>query len=115
MRSTSRKSSGAGDSAPAQPSPPLRSPRPHVVSPLTLIPAVTLTLTQVGARRDDASTTNPTTILTRTPTLTRWELVEMLRRFILIGVMVVVYNGSMVQLTLGTLCSAILLFFQVHA
>ena len=39
----------------------------------------------------------------------------MLRRFILIGVMVVVYNGSMVQLTLGTLCSAILLFFQVHA
>lgn len=37
----------------------------------------------------------------------------MLRRFVLIGVMIVVYNGSMVQLTLGTLFAAILLFFQV--
>ena len=49
------------------------------------------------------------------PHLFWWELVEMLRRFILIGIMVVVYNGSVLQLTLGTLCAAILLFFQVQA
>ena len=49
------------------------------------------------------------------PHLFWWELVEMLRRFVLIGIMVVVYNGSMLQLTIGTLCAAILLFFQVQA
>ena len=49
------------------------------------------------------------------PHLFWWELVEMLRRLVLIGLMVVIYNGSMLQLTLGTLCAAILLFFQVQA
>ena len=49
------------------------------------------------------------------PHLFWWELVEMLRRFVLIGIMVVVYSGSMLQLTIGTLCAAILLFFQVQA
>ena len=44
-----------------------------------------------------------------------WELVEMIRRFVLIGIMIVVYNGSMLQLTIGTLCASILLFFQVQA
>ena len=41
------------------------------------------------------------------------ELVEMLRRFVLVGLMVVVYNGSMVQIVLGTLFSAIFLLVQV--
>ena len=49
------------------------------------------------------------------PLLFWWELVEMLRRFLLVGLMVVIYNGSMLQLVLGTLFAAILLFFQVQA
>ena len=39
----------------------------------------------------------------------------MLRRFILVGLMVVIYNGTMLQLTLGTLFAAVLLFVQVQA
>jgi hypothetical protein len=43
-----------------------------------------------------------------------WELVEMLRRFILVGVMVLV-QGTMMQLVMGTLLSAAFLLFQVQA
>ena len=39
----------------------------------------------------------------------------MIRRFILVGIMVVVQNGTMLQLLIGTLVAAILLFFQVQA
>ena len=39
----------------------------------------------------------------------------MIRRFILVGIMVVVQNGTMLQLLIGTLIAAILLFFQVQA
>ena len=39
----------------------------------------------------------------------------MLRRFLLVGLMVVVHNGEMIQLIIGTLIAAILLFFQVQA
>ena len=49
------------------------------------------------------------------PCIYWWELVEMLRRFILVGLMVVVYNGKMLQLQLGTLIATMLLFFQVQA
>ena len=44
-----------------------------------------------------------------------WELVEMLRRLMLVGLMVIVHNGSLMQLMIGTLCAAVLLFFQVQA
>ena len=43
-----------------------------------------------------------------------WELVEMLRRFVLVGLMVLA-QGSMMQLVMGTLLSAIFLLFQVQA
>jgi len=43
-----------------------------------------------------------------------WELVEMLRRFVLVGLMVLA-QGSMLQLVMGTLLSAIFLLFQVQA
>ena len=43
-----------------------------------------------------------------------WELVEMLRRFVLVGLMVLA-QGSMVQLVMGTLLSAFFLLFQVQA
>ena len=49
------------------------------------------------------------------PHLFWWELVEMLRRFLLVGLMVVIYQGSMLQMYIGTLVAAILLFFQVQA
>ena len=44
-----------------------------------------------------------------------WELVEMLRRFVLVGLMVYVCNGSMIQIILGTLFSTIFLLVQVQA
>ena len=43
-----------------------------------------------------------------------WELVEMLRRFVLVGLMVLA-QGSMLQLIMGTLLSAVFLLFQVQA
>ncbi len=43
-----------------------------------------------------------------------WELVEMLRRFVLVGVMVLA-QGSMMQLILGTLLSGGFLLYQVQA
>ena len=43
-----------------------------------------------------------------------WELVEMLRRFVLVGCMVLA-QGSMLQLVMGTLLSAIFLLVQVQA
>jgi len=43
-----------------------------------------------------------------------WELVEMLRRFVLVGLMVLA-QGSMVQLVMGTLLSAFFLLFQIQA
>ena len=49
------------------------------------------------------------------PHLFWWELIEMLRRFILIGVMVRVYNGTMVQLVIGALAAMSLLLIQVQA
>ena len=49
------------------------------------------------------------------PHLFWWEIVEMLRRFLLVGLMVVIYEGSMLQMYIGTLVAAILLFFQVQA
>jgi hypothetical protein len=42
-----------------------------------------------------------------------WELVEMLRRFLLVGLMVLA-QGSMQQLVLGTLFSAVFLLLQVR-
>ena len=42
------------------------------------------------------------------------QLVEMLRRFVLVGLMVLA-QGSMVQLIMGTLLSAVFLLFQVQA
>ena len=41
-----------------------------------------------------------------------WELVEMLRRLVLVGLMVLM-SGSMLQIILGTLFSAIFLLLQV--
>ncbi|KAL3926830.1 MAG: hypothetical protein SGPRY_003115 [Prymnesium sp.] len=43
-----------------------------------------------------------------------WELVEMLRRFVLVGLMVL-YQDTMMQLILATLLSAIFLLLQVQA
>jgi len=43
-----------------------------------------------------------------------WELVEMLRRLVLVGLMVLV-QGSMMQIVVGTLLSAAFLLFQVQA
>jgi hypothetical protein len=43
-----------------------------------------------------------------------WELVEMLRRLVLVGLMVLA-QGSMLQLFVGTLLSAAFLLFQVQA
>ena len=43
-----------------------------------------------------------------------WELVEMLRRFVLVGLMVLA-QGSMLQLVMGALLSAVFLLFQVQA
>eukprot|EP00966_Prymnesium_polylepis_P138517 3200459-Prymnesium_polylepis.1 len=43
-----------------------------------------------------------------------WELVEMLRRFVLVGVMVL-YQNTMMQLVVGTLLAAAFLLFQVQA
>ena len=40
---------------------------------------------------------------------------ETLRRFLLVGVMVCVYNGSMVQIIIGTVLAAIFLLVQVQA
>ena len=39
----------------------------------------------------------------------------MLKRFLLVGLMVAVRNGEMIQLIIGTLVAAILLFIQVQA
>ena len=39
----------------------------------------------------------------------------MLRRFLLVGLMVVVHNGEMLQLIIGTLITAILLLLTVLA
>jgi len=48
------------------------------------------------------------------PSFFWWELVEMLRRFVLVGLMVLA-QGSMLQLVIGTLLSATFLLFQVQA
>ena len=47
-------------------------------------------------------------------TLFWWELVELFRRFVLVGVMVL-GQGSMMQLVIGTLLAAVFLLFQVQA
>ena len=49
------------------------------------------------------------------PHLFWWEIVEMLRRLLLVGLMLMVYEGQMLQIMLGTIAAAILLFFQVQA
>jgi len=43
-----------------------------------------------------------------------WELVEMQRRFLLVGIMVL-FQGPMMQLVIGTLLSATFMLFQVQA
>ena len=48
------------------------------------------------------------------PHLFWWELVEMLRRFVLVGLMVLVQD-TMMQLILGTLLATAFLLFQVQA
>jgi len=48
------------------------------------------------------------------PHLFWWELVEMLRRLVLVGLMVLA-QGSMLQLVVGTMLSAVFLLFQVQA
>ena len=45
----------------------------------------------------------------------RSQLVEMLRRFLLVGLMVTVESGTTLQVILGTLFSMIFLLFQVQA
>ena len=44
----------------------------------------------------------------------RWELVEQLRRLILVGLMVLA-QGSILQLVLGALLAAVFLLFQIQA
>ena len=48
------------------------------------------------------------------PLMYWWELVEMLKRFVLVGLMVLA-QGNMIQIYAGTLVSAALLLFQVQA
>ena len=48
------------------------------------------------------------------PALFWWELAEMLRRFVLVGLMVLMQD-TMMQLVTGTLLSAAFLLFQVQA
>jgi len=43
-----------------------------------------------------------------------WEIVEMLRRLLLVGVMVL-FQGNMMQLTVGTLLAAVFFLFQMQA
>ena len=42
-----------------------------------------------------------------------WELMEMMRKFILIGLMVVVYRGSILQIAIGTVVNAAYLVSRV--
>ena len=44
-----------------------------------------------------------------------WEIVEMLRKLLLVGIMVVVASGTTLQIVLGTLFAAIFMLFQVQA
>ena len=44
-----------------------------------------------------------------------WELVEVLRRFLLVGVAVLISPGSLVQLVFGSLTSSLFLVLQVQA
>ena len=47
------------------------------------------------------------------PSFFFWEIIEMFRRFWLVGVMVVIENGKMLQLILGAVFATILLFLQL--
>ena len=44
-----------------------------------------------------------------------WELIEMLRRLVLVGLMVVVESGRMMQLAIATMLAIMFLFFQLMA
>lgn len=48
------------------------------------------------------------------PHLCWWELVEMLRRLVLVGLMVL-YQGTMMQIIVGTFIAILFLLLQVHA
>ena len=83
---------------------------------------VVLNALLLGCARKAIMNKRPTTLSEATAFLHKeyephvfwWELVEMLRRFVLIGLMIVVFEGRMLQLILGTILTAILLFFQVQ-
>ena len=44
-----------------------------------------------------------------------WELMEMMRKFLLVGLFVIVAAGTIIQISLGTLFSAAFLLVQVQA
>ena len=44
-----------------------------------------------------------------------WELVDMSRRFLLVGLFVVLEPGTITQITLGTIVSAVYLLIQMQA
>ena len=44
-----------------------------------------------------------------------WEIAEMLRKFLLVGIMVVIEPGTVTQLVLGTIISAVYLMIQLQA
>ena len=50
-----------------------------------------------------------------TPAAYWWELMEMLRRFVLVGVMVIIERGTIFQITVGTIFSAVYLLVQLQA
>ena len=47
--------------------------------------------------------------------LHRWEVVEMLRRVVLVGIMVLVLRGQITQLVIGTVFSLVYLLLQTQA
>ena len=44
-----------------------------------------------------------------------WELMEMARRLVLVGIFVLIQRGSIVQIVLGTIFSAVYLLLQMQA
>ena len=44
-----------------------------------------------------------------------WETVEMTRRFVLVGVLVLVLRGSIMQLIIGSVFALVHMFFQMQA
>ena len=49
------------------------------------------------------------------PTCFWWELMEMLRKFLLVGLFVIIQPGSILQIVIGTITCAIFLMVQLQA